>query len=261
MQYGHNEERASKKRFSLSCSIGPQYHACVSLSLILPCYNEEANIEATVRAVAAWMTKEKYGGEIIAVNDGSTDRTKQVLEGLRKEFPQLRVLHHPRNLGYGSAVRTGLDAATGDIMGYMDSDGQFDPEDFAHLLPFLAEYDFVTGRRLKRADPLIRKINAKLFALLNVLVLGIWVRDINCAMKLWKRSLWPHIRPSFATGALVNAEMFHRMKRNRIAWKQVFVRHFPRRSGKQTGANIRVILRMFVDLFALKRHARINTLQ
>lgn len=225
----------------------------MQLSLVLPCFNEDLNIEQTVREVSAWLQKEGIDGEIVAVNDGSRDATQQVLERLQQSYPFLAIIRHETNLGYGSALKSGCDRATKEFVGYMDSDGQFRVEDFSQLLPFLQEYGFVTGRRVERADPFIRKVNAKLFGLLTFVVLGIWVRDINCAMKVWRRDLWPKIRPMESTGALFNAEMFYRLRRNGIPWKQVPVRHFPRLRGQQTGANLRVILRMFRDLFALKK--------
>ena len=223
------------------------------LSLILPCFNEEQNIEQTVRDVVEWFGREKIEGEIIVVNDGSVDGTALVLEQLASRHANLRIVTHEKNLGYGSAVRSGCDEATMEYVGYMDSDGQFHPEDLSRLLPLLAECDFVTGRRLKRADPLIRSLNAKLYGLLVFAILGIWVRDINCGKKIWKREIWPKIRPRYSTGALINGEVFYRLRRHGIRWKQEPVRHFPRRHGKQTGANIKVIYRMFRDLFALKR--------
>jgi glycosyltransferase involved in cell wall biosynthesis len=170
----------------------------------------------------------------------------------------LIVVTHERNQGYGSAVRSGCDAATQEYVGFMDGDGQFRAADFSLLVPFLAEFDFVTGRRVKRADTLIRTLNAKLYGFLLFVVLGVWVRDVNCAMKVWKRSIWPLIRPRYATGALINGEIFYRLKANRIHWKQVPVHHYPRVHGRQTGANTRVILRMFRDLFFLKRAYRME---
>jgi dolichol-phosphate mannosyltransferase len=99
----------------------------------------------------------------------------------------------------------------------------------------------------------LRIINAKLFGILSYLMLGIWVRDINCAMKVFRRDLWKTIRPRVATGALVNAEMFYRMKRKNILWKQVDVHHYPRQFGTQTGAKLSVILRMFKELWTLRK--------
>ena len=224
----------------------------MQISLILPCYNEEKNIENTVNDVLNWFANAEIDGELIVVNDGSQDDSATVLERLSSQISNLMVLTHEKNRGYGEALRTGLDAATKEWMGYMDSDGQFRTEDFEKLLPYTEQVDFVTGRRFQRADPFIRKLNAKLFGGLNFLVLGIWVHDINCAMKMWKRDIWSQIRPTVATGALFNAEMFYRLKQQRITWKQVFVDHYPRLYGEQTGANIRVILRMFRDLLRLR---------
>ncbi len=224
----------------------------MQLSLVLPCFNEEKNIEATVGAVDAWLTEKGIDGEIIVVNDGSTDRTFEVLRSTKASFPRLIVLTHQENKGYGAALLTGLDATKGEVMGFMDSDGQFHPQDFSVLLPQLDIFPFVTGRRIHRADPFMRKLNALLFGLLSFLILGIWVRDVNCAMKLWKREYWSVIRPRIATGALVNAEMFYRLKRAGIAWKQVNVSHYPRKYGAQTGAKLSVIVRMFIELLTLR---------
>lgn len=225
----------------------------MQLSLILPCYNEEANIERTVRDVAQWFAEDGIEGEIIAVNDGSVDRTALRLEILCRDIPALRVVTHDVNRGYGAAVRSGLDAATKEHMAYMDSDGQFDPRDFRKLIPHLTHFAFVTGRRIQRADSFMRKVNAKLFGFLTFAALGVWVRDVNCAMKIWRTDIWPKIRPVCSTGALINAEIFLRLKEEGIAWEQVPVPHYARKFGTQTGANLAVILRMFRELWQLKR--------
>ncbi len=225
----------------------------MDMSIVLPCYNEEQNITNTVNDVSSWMQGRSIGGEIIVVNDGSTDGTGRVLESLKASHPNLRVIDHHRNSGYGAAVRTGCDSATMEIIGFMDSDGQFHAEDFDALLPYLSQFSFVTGRRKHRADPFMRKMNAKLFGLLSFVVLGIWVRDINCALKVFTKETWKRVRPTHSTGALVNAEVFYNLKRQNIPWHQVDVSHYPRVHGTQTGANLSVILNMFREMLALKR--------
>ena len=222
------------------------------LSIVLPCFNEELNIERTLRDTEMWV-KNHGEYEIIVVNDGSKDGTAKVIQDLQKEIPNIRVVTHDENKGYGTAVRSGCDAAIGDIIGFMDSDGQFQASDFDLLLPHLAHYSFVTGRRRKRADPLIRKINAKLFGLVSLVVLGIWVRDINCAMKVFTKETWKRARPERSTGALINAEMFYRSQNAGIKWCVVDVPHAPRKFGTQTGANLRVIFRMFLELWEVKK--------
>lgn len=208
---------------------------------------------ATVADVDAWMKKAGITGSIICVDDGSRDGTAKTLLALQQAYPNLKVVTHPKNIGYGAAVRSGCDAADTEWIAFMDSDGQFHAEDFNNLLPFCGEFGFVVGRRRKRADPLMRKLNAKCFGILAWLSLGVWARDVNCAMKIYRREIWQNIRPTFSTGALFNAELFARAKREGVAWKQVDVSHYPRIRGAQTGANPGVILRMFKELNALCR--------
>ena len=156
------------------------------------------------------------------------------------------------NKGYGAAVRAGCDAASEELIAFMDSDGQFDSRDFNLLISQLGQYEVVVGRRRKRADPVMRKLNAKLFGLLSWLVLGVWVRDINCAMKIFRRSVWGKARPAISTGALFNAELFYNLKRHKIQWKQIDVSHYPRKAGEQTGANLSVIIKMFKELLRVR---------
>ena len=228
-----------------------RYHRAMQLSIALPCFNEEANLPATIADVDAWMGKRSIRGDIIAVNDGSRDGTGEVLEVLQKTYPRLRVVTHPENQGYGAAVRSGCDAATTEWVAFMDSDGQFHAEDFDKLLPSCGAFSLVVGRRRKRADSLLRKVNAKCFGFLTWLVFRVWVRDLNCAMKVFRRDLWQRIRPQHATGALFNAELFVRARQTGVRWKQVDVSHYPRTKGSQTGASPLVILKMFRELWTL----------
>lgn len=223
-----------------------------TLSLVLPCFNEEKNIEDTVREAFAWFAEEGIRGEVIVVNDGSSDRTVDVLDDLQKEFP-LIVITHACNMGYGTALCSGCDRATMDYIAFMDSDGQFHASDFHLLIPQLSHADFVSGVRLRRADPFVRSLNARLYGFLIRWMLGVRVRDINCAMKIFRRSLWMAIRPRIVTGALFNAELFLRLSMMHVHWQQIPVPHYPRLLGEPTGAKISVIIRMFRELWKLRR--------
>ncbi|TSC79037.1 MAG: cell wall biosynthesis glycosyltransferase [Candidatus Peregrinibacteria bacterium Gr01-1014_25] len=225
----------------------------MNVSIVLPCYNEEATIACTVADVAAWMEREHIGGEIIVVDDGSRDSTPSVLAGLSGGHPALRVVRHERNQGYGIAVRSGCDAAREEVIAFMDSDGQFHAEDIGRLLPHLQRYAFVTGRRRRRADPPLRGLLGKLLGILTWITFGLWVRDVNCGLKAFRRSLWPDIRPEHGVEKLFNTEMFLRLKRRNIPWMQVDVPHYPRLAGTPTGAKFSVIVRMFRELWALRR--------
>lgn len=224
-----------------------------TFSLVLPCYNEEANVEATMRDVVAFFDKHRIQGEIIAVNDGSRDRTGAMLEHLAGQDQRIKVINHAKNQGYGLAIRTGCDAVTTDWMGYMDSDGQFHAEDLNTLIPHLTEYPFVTGRRCKRADSFIRNTFGKVLGAMNFLMLGLWVRDVNCGMKVYRTSIWQAIRPTHGVEKLFNTEIFLRLKEQKIPWLMLDVPHYPRTAGNPTGATIAVIKRMFLELRDLRR--------
>jgi glycosyltransferase involved in cell wall biosynthesis len=232
----------------------------MTLSLVLPCFNEEKVIEHTVREAYAWFAHERIEGEVIVVNDGSTDGTEATLEHLRTVFPRLVIVRHEGNQGYGAALRSGCDTATMDAIAVMDSDGQFRVHDLNRLLPQLHAADVVAGIRLHRADPFIRSLNAFLYNQFIRIVLGIREKDVDCGMKAFRRSAWPSIRPARATGALFSAELFYRAACNGLQVHQVTVEHFPRLHGRPTGANLRVIVRMFRDLWRLLRreHRRPN---
>ena len=220
----------------------------MEVSVVLPCFNEESNVADTVEDIDVWMKTMHVDGDIICVDDGSVDETGAVLQSLQCVYPRLKILKHPQNIGYGAAVRSGCDVATTEWIAFMDSDGQFHAEDLSLLLPLCDQFDLVVGKRIKRADPFMRTINAKSFGILTWVILGVWVRDVNCAMKMYRRRIWPTIRPRISTGALFNAELFARAKKAGISWQQVPVHHYPRIRGTQTGAKAGVVLRMFREL-------------
>jgi glycosyltransferase involved in cell wall biosynthesis len=222
------------------------------LSVALPCYNEEGNIEATVADVTRWLDDSVLQGQIVTVDDGSTDRTRAVLDQIARTDPRIRVVAHPLNLGYGAAVRTGLDAGTGDWLAFMDSDGQFRAADLTRLISETDQVDVVTGRRRVRADPWRRRFNARCFRAVNRVLFGVHVQDINCGMKMIRREVWPRIRPQITSGALFNLELFARMKALQIEWRQVDVDHYRRRTGSQTGARPVVVLRAAREMILLR---------
>ncbi len=227
-----------------------------TLSLVLPCFNEEANIERTIRDTNAWFDRTGTTGEIIVVNDGSSDDSQKILESLRPEVPRLKIVRHEKNRGYGLALRSGLDVATMDIVGFMDSDGQFRPEDLELLLPHLEAYAFVTGRRRRRADSAVRNAFGKVLGLMNWVALGLWVRDVNCGMKLFRREIWQRVRPTHGVEKLFNTELFLRLKEEGVVWKTIDVPHYPRTAGSPTGAKPSVIIRMFSELGDLRKSRR-----
>ncbi len=224
----------------------------MDLSVILPCFNEEENIERTSREVLAWFDAENISGELVVTDDGSTDQSAKILQSLSSEDTRVSVVTHKQNQGYGLAVRSGLDAATKNTIAFVDSDGQFHIEDLNRLIPYLEEYDFIPGRRRKRADPFIRNVFGKILGILVFCVFGLWVRDVNCGMKIFRKSIWPTVRPLYGTEKFFNTELYLRAKRAGIPWKQIDVPHYPRTAGSPTGGSGRVIVGMIKELFDLR---------
>ena len=219
------------------------------LSVILPAYNEAQVIARTVSTIREVLDDWKIDFEIIVVNDGSTDRTESILAALAARDPRIRFVTHPVNQGYGAALADGFAAATKELTFFMDSDGQFDIGDLARLMVFIDAYDAVIGYRLERQDTWMRKLNAWGWKTLVRRVLGVRVRDIDCAFKLLHTDFL-HAYPLETRGAMINAELLYKLKRAGCTYREVGVQHLPRRGGRATGAKLSVIFRAFRELFA-----------
>jgi glycosyltransferase involved in cell wall biosynthesis len=221
-----------------------------SVSVFYPCYNEEANVERTTLAALKAFRRVAEDFEVIIVNDGSKDRTAEIADRLVKEHPEVRAVHNNPNRGYGGALQRGFREATKDFVFYTDGDGQFDFEEIDSLIPLMSRYDIVSAYRLDRKDPFMRKVNAFCWTTLVNTLFWLWLRDIDCAFKIYPRRLFDEIDMK-STGALIDTEILARAKRRGYTIGQVGVHHYPRTAGTQTGANYRVILRAFKELFQL----------
>jgi len=227
----------------------------VSISVFFPCYNEQENVGRTVEKALEVMQKLNADFEVIIVDDGSSDGTGQIADEIAGRDGRVKVVHHEGNLGYGVALQSGFKAATKELVFYTDGDGQFDMNEMPPLLALMEQYDIVSCYRLNRQDSIIRKINGWCWTRLVCLMFGLKIRDIDCAFKLYKRHIFDKIELS-STGALIDAEILARAARMGCRITQKGVHHYPRTSGEQSGANIRVVLRAFKELFKLQRRIR-----
>jgi glycosyltransferase involved in cell wall biosynthesis len=235
---------------SLSVRTDSNKQTGLSISVFFPCYNEQDNIARTVEQAIRVLETLTADFEVIIVNDGSSDSTGQIADEIVTRSNNVKVVHHPTNLGYGAALQSGFGAATKELVFYTDGDGQFDIGELPPLLPLIGQYDIVSCYRINRQDNLIRKINGWAWTKLVCLLFGMKVRDIDCAFKLYKREIFDKIDLGSA-GALIDAEILARAVRRGYTVTQRGVHHYPRTAGEQTGANIRVILRAFKELLKL----------
>jgi glycosyltransferase involved in cell wall biosynthesis len=224
----------------------------LDISVFFPTYNEEANLEPLVRHTVDTLQKLARRWEVIIVDDGSRDQTPEIAARLAQELPNVRHVRHAQNRGYGGAVKTGLTSAKLEWIFFTDGDGQFDVAELELLLPETQRADIVVGYRLNRQDHLLRKLNALGWGTLVRTLFGLWgkVRDIDCAFKLFQRRVVDESEFQ-AEGAMISTELLARAKKLGYRFREVGVHHLPRTAGTPTGANPKVILRAFKELFRL----------
>ena len=229
-----------------------------SISVFFPCYNEQDNVSSTVEKAVAVLEKINADYEVIIVNDGSVDSTERIADEIKAKNPRIKTIHHSTNLGYGAALQSGFKNASKELVFYSDGDGQFDISEMPQLLNLMKQYDIVSCYRLNRQDNLVRKLNAWCWNKLVCFLFSMKLRDIDCAFKLYKREIFDNIKMS-STGALIDTEILARAARKGYTITQTGVHHYPRTAGTQTGANIKVILRAFRELFKLYNQIRKDT--
>jgi len=219
-----------------------------SLSVILPAYNEEALICDTISHVMSVLCSWMWDFEVIVVNDGSKDRTGEIVADLATYDRRIRLINHPVNKGYGAALVTGFESVAKELAFFMDSDGQFDIRDLARFFPLIEEYGAVLGYRIARQDTWMRKLNAWGWKKLVGFVFRVHARDIDCAFKLFRAEFFRTNRLE-TRGAMINAEIVYKLARAGYTYTEAGVQHLPRRAGKATGAKPAVILRALRELF------------
>ena len=224
-----------------------------ALSYFFPAHNEAANLEGLVAEALATLPALADAFEIVIVDDGSTDATPALADQLAAAHPEVRAVHHPTNLGYGAALRTGFAAARFDFLAFTDGDRQFKIADLGRLIDRLESgtADAVVGYRIQRADPLVRTVYARLYRLANRIFFGLTIRDVDCACKLFKRAALEGVAVE-SGGAFFSAELLIKLRARGRRIDEVGVPHYPRTAGSPTGAKPQVVFRAVRDFWALR---------
>ena len=221
-----------------------------SLSTVFPVYNEEKNIEELVRQTTEFLDTLTDEWEIVLINDGSRDRSCELINKLANADGRIVAIHHSVNQGYGAALKSGIQKASKELIFFCDSDLQFHMNELLLFVPWIEQHDLVIGYRANRQDPFHRRLNAMAWNLLVRLVVGLRVKDIDCAFKIFHSYIFEVVEID-AIGAMVNTDILVQVKRMGFSVKEIPVTHFPRMEGEQTGANPKVILKAFKELFLL----------
>lgn len=211
-----------------------------SVSFFCPAYHDERNLPVLIPRVHRFLSGITDTFEIIVVHDGSPDRTGEVADRLASEYTHVRVIHHPRNLGYGATLRDGFLAARYDYVMYTDGDNQYDVNEFLPWLHLLDSADAISGYVTQKAASFRRKLQSAVY---NGLIAGLFFvrcRDIDCAMKVYRRKVIETISIQ-STSCFIDAEMIIKTKKAGFRVAQFPVTHFPRTEGIASGSKFSVI--------------------
>jgi len=221
------------------------------ISIFFPFWNEEKNIEKVVKNAAGVARKIAGKWEIILVDDGSSDDTLKIAKKLSSEIPNIRIVSHDSNRGYGASLRSGFENARYDLVVFTDGDGQFDFDQVERFFNKIEYSDIVVGYRKKRHDNPIRHVLMNLLKIWDLFFFRFYFRDIDCGFKMFKREALAQIMPLKSEGAMITTEILAKAKKKKLKISQVEVSHFPRIYGDQSGGNLRVVIRAIRESFAL----------
>jgi glycosyltransferase involved in cell wall biosynthesis len=222
-----------------------------SISAFFPAYNDGGTIPSMIVMAHLTIRQMTDDFEIIVVNDGSSDHTSQVLNEIAQLYPELRVIHHPKNKGYGGALKTGFEAATKEWIFYTDGDAQYNPMDLHLLVDTLDDgIDVVNGYKISRNDPLIRIVLGNIYNGLVKFAFGIHLRDIDCDFRLMRRSIFDTLRLESNSGAIC-VEMVKKMQNAGYRFAEAPVHHYHRQYGVSQFFNWRRLLRVTRSLSIL----------
>ena len=222
-----------------------------SISVFFPCYNDAETIGQLVLDAEAALRTLTDDYQIVVVNDGSTDRSAEVLRELQAQVGRLEVVTHPKNRGYGGALRSGFSASTKELVFYTDGDGQYDVKEMPLLVMLLSpDVDFVNGVKMTRRDPGYRVFAGNLHKFFTRWLFWLPVTDVDCDFRLVRRTILDRIRLTSNSGSICS-ELVKKAERAGATFREVSVHHYARRSGGSQFFRPGRILRTYADLAGL----------
>ncbi len=189
--------------------------------------------------------------EIIVIDDGSTDGSRELLTSLRSTFPRLRLVFHEKNRGYGGALRSGFEHSSKEWIFYTDGDGQYDVNELEKLAPLMTDsVDWVNGYKIKRHDPLHRIIIGTAYQYIIKLAFGIKIKDVDCDFRLVRKSIFDRVTLVHNSGVIC-VEMIKKFQDAGFRFAETGVHHYFRVYGKSQIFNIRRLAKVMINLIRL----------
>jgi glycosyltransferase involved in cell wall biosynthesis len=221
------------------------------LSVFFPAYNDCGTIASLVITAVRSASKLTPNYEVIVVDDGSSDSTAQILSELARVYPQLKIVTHPVNRGYGGALRTGFASASKDVIFYTDGDAQYDPSEMEVLWPMMTSgVDLVNGYKISRSDPLHRIVIGRIYHHTVKILFGLRVRDVDCDFRLLRRSIFDRVHLEKNSGVIC-LEMMKKIQDAGFRIVEVPVHHYHRAHGHSQFFNFRRVVRTGIDVMKL----------
>lgn len=230
------------------------------ISVFFPAYNDGGTIASMVLSAILVLQSLTDDYEVIVVNDGSSDYTKEILDELEERYDPVRIVHHERNRGYGGALRTGFATASKDFIFYTDGDAQYDVRDLPALWEEMRDgIDMVQGYKIDRSDPLHRVVIGRIYHWMTNLAFGLHLKDVDCDFRLMRSSIFDDVRLESDSGVIC-VEMMKKIRDAGFEISEVPVHHYHRAYGKSQFFNIGRILRVARDLSKLWLELRLPQL-
>lgn len=225
-----------------------------SVTVFMPAYNEQDNIEGAVREAAMVLTEATDDPEIVVVNDGSTDKTGELLVGLKNEIPFIRVIEHKENLGIARSIIDGINYANKEFIFFNSADRQAPMEYLLRMLPEMKNFDLLVGFFYKRKDSFLRLVFSKVYHLIIRILFGIKLHNVN-ALKLFKKGIFRNT-DELGDNLCIDTEIILLAMQGGYRVGEIKLEHFPRSGGRSTVVSLRNIMRTFCSIFDLYIRSR-----